>query len=114
MGYRRSKETAAVSRKWTAFVAQNQQLILATGLLELIISSVDHWNDFLMHGYLDHHIDPGDFTIDKLSEQQYINLVKLVESYFASGYDYFETIALRSKDRTIFNDRFDKATGNDG
>ena len=42
-----------------------------------------------MHGYLDHHADDTGFKIEFLSADQRANLVLLVESYFAAGYEWF-------------------------
>lgn len=68
--------------------------------------SISHWDNFLMHGYLDHHGEMSEFTIDQLSEEQYGGLLQLVESYFVSGYEYYEPNLLRSEDRQRFNHRF--------
>ena len=48
----------------------------------------DHFDDFLMHGYLDHHPDDTGFKIESLGADQRANLVLLVESYFVAGYEY--------------------------
>jgi hypothetical protein len=108
MGYRRSPEKVKSARGWRAFVDRNQALIEAAGLPLIVIESVDHWEDFLMHGYLDHHDDPAGFSVDQISERQYNALVQLVESYFVSGYDYFTPIALRYKDQLRMYDKFGK------
>ncbi len=106
MGYRRSKQKVEAAGRWTTFVARNKNLIYAAGLPEPVTRSIDHWDDFLMHGYLDHHEDPHGFSVDQLSEQQYGAVLQLVESYFVSGYEYFEPVALRSEDSRALNDQF--------
>ncbi len=106
MGYRRSKRKVEAAGGWTTFVARNKNLIYAAGLPEPVTKSIDHWDDFLMHGYLDHHEDPHGFSVDQLSEQQYGAVLQLVESYFVSGYEYFEPVALRSEDSRALNDQF--------
>ena len=106
MGYRRSKQKVEAARTWAIFLAHNTDLIYKAGLPELVTKSVDHWDDFLMHGYLDHHEDPYGFRIDQLSAQQYGALLQLIESYFVSGYEYFEPVALRSEDKKGLNEQF--------
>jgi hypothetical protein len=108
MGSRRSPEKVKSTRDWRAFVAHNQAIIEAAGLSLIVMESVDHWDDFLSHGILDHHDDPTSFSVDRINEPQYKALVQLVESYFGSGYDYFTPIALRYKDQLRMYDKFDK------
>ena len=111
MGYRRSKQKVEAARAWNTFVARNNDLIYLAGLPESVIKSIDHWDDFLMHGYLDHHEDPSGFRVDQLSEQQYGALLQVVESYFVSGYEYFEPVAVRREDSRALNDRFGGGRG---
>ena len=87
-------------------LAHNNEVIRAAGLPESVINPISRWDDFLMHGYVDHHDDPSRFTVDELSEEQYYALVQLVESYFAFGYEYFTPMALRSEDQQLLYDRF--------
>jgi hypothetical protein len=108
MGYRRSNEKVRAARDWNSFVAKNIETIRTAGLPELVTTSIRHWDEFLIHGYLDHHEDPSRFTVDELSEEEYSALVKLVESYFMCGYEYFTPIALRSVDQQILDHRFGK------
>ena len=98
MGYRRSKNTAEAARQWSTFVARNREVIEVAGLPKVVTESIDHWDDLLMHGHLDHHLDPTGFTVEQLTEQQYTALLQLVESYFVSGYEYFTPLALRIED----------------
>ena len=99
MGYRRSKENAEAARNWSTFVARNRRVVEAAGLPQAVTESINHWDDFLMHGYLDHHDDPAGFTVDQLSDEQYAALLQFVESYFAGGYEYFTPVVLRDEDR---------------
>jgi len=106
MGYRRSKLKAQATLDWDRFVTNNKEVIRAAGLPELLTQSIRHWDDFLLHGYLDHHDDPSGFTVREVSEEQYRALLQVVESYFAMGYEYYTPIALRSEDQQILYDRF--------
>ena len=111
MGYRRSKKKLQAALSWVTFVTRNKDLIDKAGLPESVIESIDHWGDFLMHGYLDHHEDARGFSVDQLSEQQYGALLSLVESYFVSGYEFFCPVALRSEDSRALNNRFGEHGG---
>ena len=106
MGYRRSTENVEAARNWSTFVARNRRVIESAGLPHVATESIDNWDDFLMHGYLDHHHDPTGFTVDQLSDEQYGALQQLVESYFVSGYEYFTPMALRDDDLQVFDMRF--------
>ena len=106
MGYRRSKNSVAAARHWSTFVARNNRVIEAAGLPQAVTESIDHWDDLLMHGYLDHHDDPTGFTTEQLSDEQYAALLQLVESYFVNGYEYFTPMALRDEDREWFERRY--------
>ena len=106
MGYRKSKKKLEAARNWSTFVARNGRVIEAAGLPHAAMESIDKWDDFLMHGYLDHHHDPSGFTVDQLSDEQYGVLLQLVESYFVSGYEYFTPVALRDEDLQVFDMRF--------
>ena len=97
MGYRRSKEKVGAARNWSTFVARNRRVVEAVGLPQVVTESINHRDDFLVHGYLDHHDDPTGFTVDQLSEERYTALLQFVDSYFASGYEYFAPTALRDE-----------------
>jgi hypothetical protein len=106
MAYRRSKDSLKAERNWSAFVTSNTRAIEAAGLPEIVTESIAHWDDFLSHGFIDHHYDPSRFTVDQLSNEQYAALVQLVESYFASGYEYFTPSVLRDEDLQPLEMRF--------
>lgn len=103
---RRSKESVRAARDWSTFVVRNQGAIEAAGLPLAVTKSISHWDDFLMHGRLDYHHDPAGCAVDQLSDEQYAALVRLIESYFASGYEYFTPIVLREEDLQGLEMRF--------
>ena len=89
MGSRRAPATVEAKRAWLAFIGRHAKLLTEAALPELITESQDHWDDFLMHGYLDHHADPSGFTVNCLSVNQRGALKQLVGRYVAElGADY--------------------------
>ena len=106
MTHRRSPDKAAATRAWDRFVSANAPIIAASGIPNTYLASVDHFDDFLMHGYLDHHRDDAGFKIESLSADQRANLVLLVESYFAAGYEWFTPLALRPAEQKRLGSRF--------
>lgn len=108
MTYRRSPQKAAAKRQWDRFVSSNQPIITASGIPAAVFSSIGRFDDFLCHGYLDHHVDPSEFRVDFLNPAQYNALVTLTESYFAAGYEWFTPLALRPTDQDTLRKRFAK------
>ena len=106
MTYRKSPRKTAAKREWERFVAANELVIAATGIPSAIFGSIAHFDDFLSHGYLDHHADASDLRVDSLNSIQYEALVTLTESYFAAGYEWFSPLALRPIDRERLGKRF--------
>ena len=106
MTYRKSPQKAAAKREWDRFVSSNQPVIASTGLPDSIFSSVDHFDDFLYHGRLDHDPDPSNFRVEVLNSTQYDALVTLTESYFAAGYEWFTPVALKAADQDNLVMRF--------
>ena len=106
MTYRRSPHKLAAARAWDRFVSANAQIIAASGIPNGYLASVDHFDDFLMHGCLAHHPDDPDFQIESMSTDQYAMLVLLVESYFAAGYEWFTPAALRPTEQQRLGSRF--------
>ena len=106
MTYRKSPQKAAAKRQWDRFVSSNQPIITASGIPAPVFSSIDHFDDFLCHGYLDHHVDPSECRVDSLNPAQYNALVTLTESYFAAGYEWFTPLALQSADQDTLRKRF--------
>jgi hypothetical protein len=108
MTYRKSPQKAAAKRQWDRFVSNNQPIIKTSGIPAAIFGSIDHFDDFLCRGYVDHHIDPSEFRVDSLNPPQYNALVTLTESYFAAGYEWFTPLALRPTDQDNLRMRFAK------
>ena len=106
MTYRKSPQKAAARREWDRFVRSNQPVIASTGLPDSIFSSIDHFDNFLSLGCLDHHHDPSSFRVEALNSTQYDALVTLTESYFAAGYEWFTPVALRATDQENLAKRF--------
>jgi mannose-1-phosphate guanylyltransferase len=108
MSYRRKKEEAEANKKWEAFIAENQALISKIGLPEIVIQTQQHWTDFLMHGYLDHHDEPTNFSVDELDKRRHKPLKELAIRYFEAGYSYFTPMALLLDDQQEMSERFEK------
>jgi hypothetical protein len=106
MTYRKSPQKAAARREWNRFVRSNQPVIASTGLPDSIFSAIDHFDHFLSHGCLDHHLDPSSCHVELLNSTQYDALVMLTESYFAAGYEWFTPGALRTADQDNLARRF--------
>jgi hypothetical protein len=106
MTYRKSPRKAAARREWDRFVSSNQPVIASTGLPDSVFRSVDRFDSFLAHGWLDHHLDPGSVRVEALDSAQYDALVTLTESYFAAGYEWFSPAALRAADQDNLARRF--------
>ncbi len=89
MTYRRSKQRADTGREWRTFLELHYALVAAAALPEAILETRERWDDFLMHGYLDHHEDPSRFTVDMLSSAQLQAVRALAVVYFGDrGADY--------------------------
>ena len=106
MGYRRFPNRIAATRDWDRFVSANAPIIAASGIPTTYLASIDHFDDFLMHGCLAHHADDTDFQIEHMSTDQYANLVLLVESYFVESYEWFTPVALRPEEQHRLAARF--------
>ncbi len=98
MGYRSSKNRLEAIQDWHTFVAHNREIIERAGLPAVVTESIKLWDDFLKQGRLDHYLFPSWFTVDQLAEEQYAALLKLLDSYFARGYEYFTPVVLRVED----------------
>lgn len=72
--------------KWNHFCEANKDLIERIGLSTPTIETQERFEDFLMHGYIDHHDDWSKSTVGKLDEEKYKLLKRLVEDYFEAGY----------------------------
>ncbi len=79
MGYKRDgKKSLQDAVQWKQWRTKNNDLVIASGLPELVVSDADHWLDFLDHGILDHHEDPLCFCVDNLTVRQKAFLLQLV------------------------------------
>jgi hypothetical protein len=83
MSYRKSKKTSAEARTWAQFVQAHQKQLEQTELPTEFYETREMWNDFLMHGYIDHHDDVTGFTIDMMSETARTVLADVVVAYLA-------------------------------
>ncbi len=93
MGFRQKNDRAG--KLWIR--KHYRELLLECGLTELILSSPDHFTDFLNHGLLDHHPDPMGFDMsDSMSPAQCERLLGLLrdEGCPYGGDWYFMTVAL--------------------
>jgi hypothetical protein len=104
VGFRRSPDRIAAARNWQRFVENNSRVIGATGLPAAATASIENWDDFLMHGFL--ASDPGRFSVDQLTSQQYHSLAELVSNYFQAGYEFFTPMALSIEDQDALRARF--------
>lgn len=91
---------------WETFLAAHAETLRASQVPPLIFTSVDHWEDFLSHGYLDAVEDPDDFTVDELDESAYKALRDLVAAYFDAGAPFFVPVALQSNDYLALAKRY--------
>ena len=104
MGFRRSPGRIAAGREWQHFVRENARVLAATGLPSAVTTSIDNWDDFLMHGCL--ASAPGAFSIEELTPLQYESLKELVGNYFHAGYEFYTPLALKPDDRAALRARF--------
>jgi hypothetical protein len=106
MTHRRSPARVSAVRAWDRFVSANSGAIAASGIPTACLASIRLFDDFLKHGGGLHHLDDAGFRVESLSADQYAELVVLVESYFAAGYEWFEPSALRPAERHRLASRF--------
>jgi hypothetical protein len=86
MSFRRSKEAARDARRWRTFLDQNRAQLEESALPRHIYESRDFFDDFLMHGCIDHHARPYDFSIRQLTKDQALVLREVVVRYLAAGF----------------------------
>ena len=106
MTYRRFPNRVAAARAWDSFVSANAAIITVSGIPTAYLASIDHFDDFLMHGCLANYPDDTKFQIEHMSTDQYAELFLLVESYFAAGYEWFTPVALRPAEQHRLASRF--------
>ena len=85
----------AAAREWQRFLSANARAVGATRLPPAITSSIENWDDFLMHG-----------SIDQLTPSQYESLVELAGNYFHAGYEFYTPLALKPDDQAALGARF--------
>ena len=76
MSYRSNNEK---NRFWHKWLIQNREHLSGCGLPEIILNDESHWQDFLLHGYLDHHFDDNNFALENLSSEEQNNLLHFLE-----------------------------------
>ncbi len=106
MPYRRSPNRDNATHAWDCFVSAYTPVIAACGIPIAYLASIDHFDDFLVHGCLANHRDDTDFQIEHLSPDQCAELFLLVASYFAAGYEWFTPVALRPAEQHRLASRF--------
>ena len=104
MGLRRSPGRIAAARDWQHFVSANARVLGATGLPPAATTSIENWDDFLIHGFL--ASDPGAFSVEQLTPLQYESLKELVGNYFHAGYEFYTPLALKPDDQAALRARF--------
>jgi hypothetical protein len=104
MGFHRSPHRIAAARGWQRFVERNAQVIAAVGLPPAIMANIADWDELLVEGSV--ASDPGGFSVNGLTSQQYASLVMLATSYFAAGYEFFAPAGLRPEDQERLRARF--------
>ncbi len=97
MAFRRSREEAATNRAWERFLQDHTDEIRLIGLTEPIVRNRERSEDFLMHGYLDHHDDPSGSSVHQMTDDQHARLSEFAGRFMtAFGHlDENELIALR-------------------
>lgn len=94
MSYRSKSDSL---RSWKLFRDRHRNLIGASGLPEAYIDEQATFIDFLMHGYIDHHIDTRQFPVEDMSPAEHQAFESLVREYFRDGFGYVQPMAFRSK-----------------
>ncbi len=87
MSFRRSKQDSGRSRAWRHFLAENRELLARSGVPLRIHESMELWEDFLMHGFLDHHPDEPSFMLEELTPEQRELLKEIIVVYLQAGFD---------------------------
>lgn len=115
MSFRKNNQQECEKRlPWKRFCDVNRDLIERTGLTTPTIETQERFEDFLMHGYIDHHDDWSEFTFGHMDTQQFKWFKVLVGKYFEAGYydpgllavGHYERIRLAHKYPQQFNPDF--------
>lgn len=86
MAYRKPGGKADENRRWTLFCQAHKEVLEEIQLPFVVLETQAHFADFLMHGYLDHHDDLSQFTVDALTDSQRRLLARLIEAYLAADF----------------------------
>lgn len=86
MSHRRDSADAAEKRRWRRFLDDNRAEFEATGLPQHLYQTRAVFDDFLMHGHLDHHAAPFQFSFAELTQDRATAARELVVRYLAAGY----------------------------
>ena len=117
MGYRKSKNGLVGERRWSTFCIDNRDLIAIVDLPSQVVETQERFEDFLMHGCLDHHNDPTKFSVNKLDSAKLEKLRELVDRYFEAGYFDPGLMVLGHEERLRlakkYPDQFDESFGDD-
>ena len=113
MSFRRSRNDGIEQRRWGAFCVDNQELIASIDLPSPVVETQERFEDLLMHGYLDHHEDNTNFSVDKLDSAKLEKFQALVDRYFDAGYCDPGLMAVSHEERVRlakkYPDQFDKS-----
>jgi hypothetical protein len=83
---KKNKQERAGRQKWDSFCEANRELMERIGLTTPTMETQERFEDFLMHGYIDHHDDWSKFSVDKLDPARYELFKLLVDKYCEAGY----------------------------
>jgi|SRR4051812_28632765 hypothetical protein len=99
MSYRKDTDTAVEGRRWKSFLDDNRTQFEASGLPQHVYDTSPVFDDFLMHGYLDHHAAPFEFSFDELTTDQVTVVREIVVRYLAAGFGDPGLILFGSEER---------------
>lgn len=68
------------NKVWKDWLDKNKHFLESCNLPEIILKSREHWEDFLLHGYLDHHEDENNFKFEDLSTKSQTNLLNFLQN----------------------------------
>jgi len=86
-------------RRWRRFLDDNRAEFEATDLPRHVYETSAVFDDFLMHGHLDHHSAPFEFSFAELTQDQVTVVRELVVRYFAAGHGDPGLVLFGSKER---------------
>ena len=98
MGYRKPKTQSEDASRWKAFVREQKESVVACGLPMSYLQNQNLFEDFLMHGCIDHHDDSIGVTLREMTEGEKGYLFKLVRAYFKAGFKNPGLVVFSSKE----------------